>query len=120
MAQDAAIQSKFLASWSTTLNVNLGFATKARKGVTDSRLALDAAKGVAKTKATGATEGDVGSPAIEKARSEMEKREDEFVAQTEEAEGVMKNVGLRASDLCSRKSTLTTRVLGPRHPRAIA
>lgn len=90
--QDAQIQSKFLAGWSTTLNTNLKFATKARSQVESARLALDAAKGNAKAKSVGATEGDSSTPSIEKARTEMEKREDEFVAQTEEAEGVMKNV----------------------------
>ncbi|KAB8648479.1 hypothetical protein FH972_026135 [Carpinus fangiana] len=82
LAQDAQIQSRFLAGWSTTLNTNLMFATRARKGVENARLALDAAKGK--------TGGNV--PQSETARAEIEKKEDEFVAQTEEAEGVMKNV----------------------------
>lgn len=81
LAQDAQIQSRFLAGWSTTLNTNIMFATRARKGVENARLALDASK------------GKPGSaPESEAVRAEVEKKEDEFVAQTEEAEGVMKNV----------------------------
>lgn len=94
LSQDAQIQSRYLAGWSTTLNTQINFATKARKAVDNARLGLDAAKANAKAKSVGATEGDVGSPAIESARQEMEKREDEFVAQVEEAEGIMKNVRL--------------------------
>ncbi len=33
LAQDAQIQSHFLAGWNTTLNTNLQFATRARKNV---------------------------------------------------------------------------------------
>jgi len=80
LAQDSQIQSRFLAGWSTTLNTNLMFATRARRGVENARLMLDAAK--AKNK----------NPTTEEARVEIEQAEDEFVGQTEEAVGVMKNV----------------------------
>lgn len=101
LAQDAQIQSRFLAGWSTTLNTNLMFATRARKGVENSRLLLDAAK--AKSKNSGwhlpgqnnsrgeARQDDVAS---EESRVEIEQAEDEFVGQTEEAVGVMKNVSI--------------------------
>ncbi|TVY83770.1 Protein GVP36, partial [Lachnellula suecica] len=99
LAQDSQIQSQFLAGWSTTLNTNLMFATRARKSVENSRLLLDAAK--AKSKNSGwhlpgqtAPRGDGHDEgeASEEARVEIEQAEDEFVGQTEEAVGVMKNV----------------------------
>jgi hypothetical protein len=99
LAQDAQIQSRFLAGWSTTLNTNLMFATRARKNVENSRLLLDAAK--TRTKNPGwklpgqksnAPEGHDEDVASEEARVEIEQAEDEFVGQTEEAVGVMKNV----------------------------
>lgn len=101
LAQDSQIQSQFLAGWSTTLNTNLMFATRARKSVENSRLMLDAAKtksknpgwklpGQASARAEGQDEGD----ATEESRVEVEQAEDEFVGQTEEAVGVMKNVGV--------------------------
>lgn len=95
LAQDAQIQSRFLAGWSTTLNTNLMFATRARKSVENSRLLLDAAK--AKSKSAGwALPGQNQSTreedASEEHRAEIEQAEDEFVGQTEEAVGVMKNV----------------------------
>merc|ERR1712093_904572 len=40
LAQDSQIQSRFLAGWSTTLNTNLMFTTRARKGVENSSLML--------------------------------------------------------------------------------
>lgn len=55
----------------------------------NARLHLDATKGRGRGKA--AESGIVGSM-TEQQRAEIEKKEDEFVAQTEEAEGVMKNV----------------------------
>ncbi|KAF2786551.1 meiotically up-regulated gene 64 protein [Melanomma pulvis-pyrius CBS 109.77] len=99
LAQDAQIQSRFLAGWSTTLNTNIMFATRARKAVENSRLSLDATKANAKS-------GNVfqlpGQPAArkdgleeemtEEARAKVEQAEDEFVGQTEEAVSVMKNV----------------------------
>ncbi|KAF2835982.1 hypothetical protein M501DRAFT_997186 [Patellaria atrata CBS 101060] len=99
LAQDAQIQSRFLAGWSTTLNTNLMFATRARKAVENSRLNLDATKAKAKSGSAFALPGQAGrkdghedEPLSEEARNEIEQAEDEFVAQTEEAVGVMKNV----------------------------
>lgn len=86
LAQDAQIQSRFLAGWNTTLNTNLMFATKARRNVENARLMLDstkASKGVGKGDLDHLNEDD---------RGEIEQAEDEFVGQTEEAVGVMKNV----------------------------
>lgn len=99
LAQDAQIQSRYLAGWNTTLNTNLMFATRARKNVEKARLTLDSVKSRAKgnTWKIGA-----GSPRDDhhtteelspEAQEEIEKAEDEFVTQTEEAVGVMKNVG---------------------------
>lgn len=95
LAQDAQIQSRFLAGWNTTLNTNLQFATRARKNVENSRLSLDAVK--ASAKGTTFKLGHPGSQGQEpelsaEAQEEIEKAEDEFVTQTEEAVGVMKNV----------------------------
>ena len=96
LGQDAQIQSRFLAGWSTTLNTNLMFAARARKAVDTARLNLDAAKakagkgGDAATSPTGGAAGESG--VTEHARADLEKKEDEFVAQVEEAEGVMRNV----------------------------
>ncbi|EPQ64303.1 Bgt-992 [Blumeria graminis f. sp. tritici] len=99
LAQDSQIQSRFLAAWNTTLNTTLTFATRARRGVENSRLLLDAAKAKAKSskwtlpgqmpKSPGLQEDEVTS---EEVRVEIEQAEDEFVGQTEEAVGVMKNV----------------------------
>ncbi|EEP77584.1 conserved hypothetical protein [Uncinocarpus reesii 1704] len=86
LTQDAQIQSRFLAGWNTTLNTNLMFATKARKNVENSRLMLDSTKA-----SKGVTKGEMDHLS-EEARSEIEQAEDEFVGQTEEAVGVMKNV----------------------------
>lgn len=97
LAQDAQIQSRFLAGWSTTLNTNLMFATRARKAVENARLGLDATKANAK----GGAFTLPGQPArrdgleeelSDEARAKIEQAEDEFVGQTEEAVGVMKNV----------------------------
>ena len=98
LAQDSQIQSRFLAGWSTTLNTNLMFATRARKSVENSRLMLDSAK--AKGKGGAGWKLPVGQKGeerdeetvAEEARVEIEQAEDEFVGQTEEAVGVMKNV----------------------------
>ncbi|KAL2012555.1 hypothetical protein VTN00DRAFT_80 [Thermoascus crustaceus] len=87
LAQDAQIQSRFLAGWNTTLNTNLMFATKARKNVENSRLMLDSIKASKKS----AARGDLDNLSDE-ARAEIEQAEDEFVGQTEEAVSVMKNV----------------------------
>ncbi|KAL0944206.1 acetylglutamate synthase [Colletotrichum truncatum] len=98
MAQDAQIQSRFLAGWNTTLNTNLMFATRARKNVENSRLTLDAAKARAHgtTWKLGPGSQRADEPQTQElspeAQEEIEKAEDEFVTQTEEAVGVMKNV----------------------------
>ncbi|KAI7916921.1 bin amphiphysin rvs domain for vesicular trafficking [Pyricularia oryzae] len=102
LAQDNQIQRSFLAGWNTTLNTNLLFATRARKNVENSRLSLDAAKARAKgttwkLPATTSPRGDAAAHHEEpelspEAQEEIEKAEDEFVTQTEEAVGVMKNV----------------------------
>ncbi len=96
LAQDAQIQSHFLNAWATTLNTNLMFATRARKNVEKARLTLDAVKARAhgttwKMGNTGQQEGQPQELSPE-AQEEIEKAEDEFVTQTEEAVGVMKNV----------------------------
>ena len=72
------------------------FATRARKGVENARLTLDAAK----TKAKGGLfqlpgqkqQMHTEAEATEEEKMEIEQAEDEFVGQTEEAVGVMKNV----------------------------
>ncbi|PQK18099.1 hypothetical protein BB8028_0011g00280 [Beauveria bassiana] len=97
LAQDAQIQSRFLAGWNTTLNTNIMFATRARKNVEKSRLSLDAVKAHAKgtTFKLGQSSSAAGQEEPElspEAQEEIEKAEDEFVTQTEEAVGVMKNV----------------------------
>lgn len=102
LQQDAQIVSRFNSAFTTTLNTNLMFATKARKNVENARLSLDAAKSRAKTG------GGIGFPGLggpgrkdgvvedegltEEQRVEVETAEDEFVGCTEEAVGVMKNV----------------------------
>jgi hypothetical protein len=97
LAQDAQIQSRFLAGWSTTLNTNIMFATRARKAVENARLSLDATKTSAKNPGFHLpgqpAKRDVGDDELsEEARAKIEQAEDEFVGQTEEAVGVMKNV----------------------------
>jgi len=96
LEQDAAIQSRFLAGWSATLNTQIQFATKARKNVENARLTLDATR-ARLTKKGGFFPGQGGNNQpdehlSEEAQAEIEAKEDEFVAQTEEATGVMKNV----------------------------
>ncbi|KAI1848211.1 hypothetical protein JX265_011743 [Neoarthrinium moseri] len=99
LAQDAQIQSRYLAGWNTTLNTNLMFASRARKNVEKARLTLDSVKSRAKgnTWKIGPTSPRDEQPASSEelspeAQEEIEKAEDEFVTQTEEAVGVMKNV----------------------------
>ena len=92
LAQDAQIQSGFLSGWSTTLNTNIQFATRARRAVENARLSLDATKGSTKNVSGQGMNPDEEHVAAEK-RAEIERKEDEFVGQTEEAVGVMKNVG---------------------------
>lgn len=111
LAQDAQIQSRFLAGWNTTLNTNLMFAAKARKNVENARLMLDSVKAAKKAQ----VKGDWDSLS-EEARAEIEQAEDEFVGQTEEAVSVMKNVCAYGSDLTWRM--MADYVPGSRHPRA--
>jgi len=93
LAQDHQIQSRFLAGWSTTLNTNLMFATKARKNVENSRLMLDSTKAAKKSAVMGRGMNPDDETALsEDAKADIEAAEDEFVGQTEEAVGVMKNV----------------------------
>lgn len=101
LAQDAQIQQRFLAGWSTTLNTNLMFATRARRGVENSRLGLDAAKSKGKAAGGGRGMNPDDEMISEESRAEIEQKEDEFVAQTEEAVGVMKNVGAFAFAISS-------------------
>ena len=91
LAQDQQIQQRFLAGWSTTLNTNLMFATRARRAVENARLALDATKAKAKNSVGRGMNPD-DEMVDEHWRAEIERKEDEFVGQTEEAVGVMKNV----------------------------
>lgn len=126
LSQDSQIQSSFLAGWNTTLNTNLNFATRARKNVERSRLSLDAVK--AHAKGTTFKLGGHGAGRPEQhdeqelspeAQEEIEKAEDEFVTQTEEAVGVMKNVsiGMIRYPYVTKLVTLIPR-LGPRFSRA--
>lgn len=116
LAQDAQIQSRFLAGWNTTLNTNLMFAAKARRNVENARLMLDSVKASKKA----AARGDLDNLS-EEARAEIEQAEDEFVGQTEEAVSVMKNVGhFHTLFRCNaRGPTLTLSQPGPRYPRAV-
>ncbi|KAK6383622.1 BAR domain-containing protein [Exophiala oligosperma] len=93
LAQDHAIQSRFLAGWNTTLNTNIQFATKARRAVENSRLLLDSTKAAKKSQVMGRGMNPDDETALsEEARAEIEAKEDDFVSQVEEAQGVMKNV----------------------------
>lgn len=83
LAQDALISSRFNSAFTTTLNTSLKFAGRARSNVHRARLNLDAAKAAAK----GAKPERQAA-----ARIEVEQAEDEFVAATEEAVSVMKNI----------------------------
>jgi hypothetical protein len=104
LAQDAQIQSRFLAGWSTTLNTNIQFATRARRNVENARLGLDATKASVKGNAF-TLPGQAGRKEVsdddlsDEARAKIEAAEDEFVGQTEEAVGVMKNVSTRVRQI---------------------
>ena len=67
------------------------FATRARRSVENARLSLDATKAKAKTGGARGMNPDE-EMVTEEMRAAIEQKEDEFVAQTEEAVGVMKNV----------------------------
>lgn len=95
LAQDHLIQSRFLTGWNTTLNNNIQFATKARRAVENSRLTLDATKSAKRSQLQSRGMNPDDETALsEEARAEIEAKEDEFVSQVEEAQGVMKNVSL--------------------------
>ena len=77
------------------------FATRARRSVESARLSLDATKAKAK-----GGKGEEELPISDERRAEIEKKEDEFVGVTEEAVGVMKNVGSDLlSPLCSESTS---------------
>ena len=115
LAQDQQIQARFLAGWQTTLNTNIQFATKARRNVENSRLMLDSTKATKKSQVIGRGMNPDDETALsEEARAEIEAKEDEFVSQVEEAQGVMKNVSYAYA--LKFYSPLTT--LGARHSRA--
>jgi hypothetical protein len=112
LAQDSQIQSRFLAGWSTTLNTNLMFATRARRGVENSRLLLDSAKAKAKNpgwhlpgQVSNRAQGHEDDATSDEARVEIEQAEDEFVGQTEEAVGVMKNVRINFPAITCRANS---------------
>ncbi|KAF2771916.1 BAR domain-containing protein [Teratosphaeria nubilosa] len=85
LEQDEAIQGKFLAGWSATLNQNLKAADKARAAVQTARLQLDAAKG--RASAGGRHEESYSEPQ----RRAIEQAEDAFVEKVDEATSVMRN-----------------------------
>lgn len=98
------------------------FATRARKNVENSRLLLDAAKAKAKNpgwhlpgQAAPQHDGHEDEIQSEEARIEIEQAEDEFVGQTEEAVGVMKNVCF--VEIPSWEMKEINPQLGPRYPR---
>ncbi|KPI37386.1 Protein GVP36 [Cyphellophora attinorum] len=69
------------------------FATKARRNVENSRLMLDSTKAAKKSQVQGRGMNPDDETALsEEARAEIEAKEDDFVSQVEEAQGVMKNV----------------------------
>lgn len=124
IAQDAQIQSRYLAGWNTTLNTNLMFATRARKNVEKARLTLDSVKSRAKgnTWKIGPTSPREDHPTTTdelspEAQEEIEKAEDEFVTQTEEAVGVMKNVS-HFRRPCSYAYLAKYPIIGSGHSRA--
>lgn len=99
LAQDQQIQARFLAGWQTTLNTNIQFATKARRNVENSRLMLDSTKAAKKSQVQGRGFNPDDETALsEEARAEIEAKEDDFVSQVEEAQGVMKNVSVLPDD----------------------
>lgn len=121
LAQDSQIQSRFLAGWNTTLNTNLNFATRARKNVEKSRLSLDAVKAHAKGTTFKLGHAQGAQPTEEQeltpeAQEEIEKAEDEFVTQTEEAVGVMKNVSTHHQAFIRCKLIIYNQVLDSPEP----
>lgn len=86
LTQDEAIQGKFLAGWSTTLNQSLKAADKARAAVANARLSLDAAKNRA------AAGGKHEESYTEPQKHAIEEAEDVFVEKVDEATSIMRNV----------------------------
>ena len=115
LAQDAQIQSRFLAGWSTTLNTNLMFATRARRAVENARLSLDATKAKAKNN-TGHGFNPDDEYMSEEMRAQIERKEDEFVGQTEEAVGVMKNVRMSCLAIMAAGANTSGQVLDTPEP----
>ena len=87
------------------------FATRARRGVENARLNLDATK--AKSKITGRGMNPDDEQIDESMRAEIERKEDEFVGQTEEAVGVMKNVRISYDDFAALSLMYSSRCLIP-------
>ena len=86
------------------MNTNLMFATRARRNVESARLGLDATKARGKKGSTVGMSGEVEDlPQSDEHRAEIEKKEDEFVGVTEEAAGVMENVGVSATVYLHRR-----------------
>jgi len=101
LQQDKLIQQRFHAPFATTLNLNINeYAATARRKVSNSRLTLDSAKGKGKnilgfSLPGGQKQSEVlpsNDNLTEEQRQDIEAAEDEFVGNTEEAVGVMKNV----------------------------
>ena len=88
------------------------FATRARRGVENARLGLDATKAKGK-----GSKGEEDLPMSDEHRAEVERKEDDFVAVTEDAVGVMKNVRvcpLPHESKCTCARLLTWRwMIGP-------
>jgi len=83
LTQDHMVVSRFNQTYNTTLHTSLASASQARKKAASARLELDSAKARAKN----------AQPEYQDARRvEVEQAEDLFVAETEEAVGVMKNI----------------------------
>ncbi|KAK9468995.1 BAR domain-containing family protein [Lipomyces arxii] len=83
LAQDSLIVDRFNGALNNSLKTSLKFADRARRKVTNARLNLDGAKTAAR---------NAKPEKQDAARVEVEQAEDEFVAATEEAVSVMKNV----------------------------
>ena len=112
LAQDQQIQARFLAGWQTTLNTNIQFATKARRNVENSRLILDSTKAQKKSQIMGrGFNPDDETQLSEEARAEIEAKEDDFVSQVEEAQGVMKNVSLNHVSCVARANSKRSLIL---------
>ena len=116
LAQDQQIQARFLAGWQTTLNTNIQFATKARRNVEGSRLMLDSTKAAKKSQVMGrGFNPDDETQLSEEARAEIEAKEDDFVSQVEEAQGVMKNVSRMDYFLANRNANENRCLTRPSH-----